>query len=169
MNLLPYVELPIHPGKTPVDPVESIEGLENSILDICHMMKNDERYFFQLGFYKDGGVYTSKEMIINAHELLINHILVLEDYLLEELKKHISIYCTQIKYVPAWGEEEYYDIIASGKTPRRLDGPHKGSNLGRAESRFVAIRDDKKMAYGPKLTYLGLLEWGLKKKSINLD
>ena len=166
MILLPYVQLPFYEGELKVDCKESIDGLDNEFLDVCHLLKTDKQHYFQIGFYhsSNGSVYTHKSRIHEVHNELVSFVARLPWYIVEELQKHLGHYCKVIDYVPAWGEDEYYDLVAAGKTDRRLDGPHKTGMLGRGESRLVAFKKDRSLAFGPKLNYLSALE-----KSKKLD
>jgi len=169
MELLPYVELPLYEDDSYViDYAETLNELDNALLDVCHLLKVDSKYYFQIGFYLKGSVFTSRKRIIDVHDEFLSSMVELPWSIVEELRVHIGYYCNIIKYLPAWGEEEYYTLVAQGKTPRRLDGPHKTGLLGRAESRYVTFRPDRSLSFGPKLSYISSIEKSEKVETIKL-
>lgn len=160
MILLPYVGLPIYPEKIKdVEVIASVMNLPDSLLDICYMMKTDTgNYYFQLGFYINGSIFTNGDRIKKVHNEILSFTPKLEWWILDELVEHLTLYCEQMDYIPAWGNKKYYDYVASGKTARRLDGPHKGARLSRTESRWVVYDEHKELVYGPTIAYLAILE-----------
>ncbi len=165
MILLPYVELPFWTkqninGKAVAkfDFKSSLYELDESILDITHLMKSDSNYFFQVGFYCDGSVFTHEVLIKMAHDEFLRMLPKIDWYLVDDIIEHLDFYYKRMKKIPSWGDDEYYQLVAKNHTPRRLDGPHKEGQLRKGESRFVAFRKDGSNCYGPTMGYLRLAE-----------
>lgn len=154
MILLPYVQLPILdcvPAN--IDYKQTLIDKDESTLDVCHLLKTDLNYFFQIGFFISDSIYTCKQLIESAQTEVVNSMSKFEWWILDDLREHLGYYCERLNLVPEWGVDEYYEFVARGNTPRRLDGPHKGGMLKKGEARMVILKPDGSIVHGPKVSY----------------
>jgi hypothetical protein len=154
MKVMSYIGLPV------VDPKEElnllpVEEVDEQLREFCYLLYDGEKYDYQVGCGWNNGysICTTSEMIKAVHDKYVQNIINLDLFVSEDLKDHITIYCNMADIVPSWGYDKYYEEVAKGKTPRRLDGPHKGGQLGRADSRMVVLVNDD-IIYGPTFNYL---------------
>ena len=160
MRILPFMDIPVVEVKTPSEKNrrevlrEWAEGdiirLSVAYLAYIENGENEEDYYFQIGFIHKGNLVTTKEVI----EETGNKLLDVTDwaeylYLLPKLRDHLSLYFDKVGMIPAWGTPKYYKMVEKGKTPRWLEGPHKSGRLKPNQRRKIVLDEKGDIVFGP--------------------
>lgn len=166
MKLLPFADIPFIEDLFPdaAQRKATVKDLSQEYWDVCHLVREGkedtaEDYLFQIGFIVEGEVKTTKLVIQELTRLAVPYNEWDEmNACLGEIQNHLYLYCQKIEIIPPWGTPEFKELQSLGFTSRILQGPHKGGNLSKGESREVILKTDKEFAYGPTLFYSRLEE-----------
>jgi hypothetical protein len=109
-------------------------------------------YLFQIAFIKDECLVTNEEMIKDAGKLCKEY-KEWKEYtkIIFEIRAHLELYYAKIGSVAPWGSRQFNKLKSSGRTPRVLEGPHKGGQLRPNEKRWIILDDNNELVYGPTI------------------
>jgi hypothetical protein len=111
--------------------------------------KDFDDYRVPLADVIEGKLVTTKEIIYSVTAGLKR---LTFTYDMNEVMVHLDPYYKALGILPYWGESLYYDILAAGKTPRILQGPHKTGSLRPNQKRMVLLDEDRELVFGPLTT-----------------
>ena len=162
MRILPFMDIPVVDVPTP-----SIELMKSDLekwaegdmirLSVAYLAygndgNDPEDYYFPIGFISDGNLVTTKEIIEQIGDSLYFKVGWPEfNLLLPKLRNHLALYLEKINIIPDWGTPKYYKLLAEGRTPRWLEGPHKVGRLKSGQRRKVILDYNGDIIYGPRI------------------
>ena len=114
--------------------------------------ESPEDYLFQIAYIKDDCLVTNKQVIeeIGGH---CKEYKKWKEYMkiIFEVRCHLELYFQKVDSIPPWGTMEYSKLRSEGRTPRVLEGPHKGGRLKPNQKRKIVLDSNNEIVFGPML------------------
>ena len=109
----------------------------------------EEHFTVPIGFVHNNKLVTTM-LVLKTVADVVNRFNGSED-IVSDAKIHVGRYFSKKGLVAPWGSRLYDTLIAKGRTPRVLEGPHIGGSLRPNQRRYVVFDDDRNIVFGPRI------------------